>query len=551
MFNFRQLLILLSTYLLSISSPCFAQDPFKDATIQGNLYTDIKCYIKDTPIDAEDAPEKVRTNAYGNILFRYRGFSAGIRYEAYQPPIMGYDSQYEGQGIAYRFMSYTDSLYSITLGNYYEQFGSGLILRSYEDKNLGIDNSIDGFRLFIRPTVGVSIKGIIGRQRNYWDWSPGIVRGVDAELNLFDAFRKPANSTLLMGVSFVSRYQEDNDPIYKLPENVAAFAGRLSYYQGTFQVSGEYAYKVNDPSTANNIIYKEGQALVLSSSISGKGLGFLLSAKWIDNLDFRSARGATGNALTMSYVPASFLQHTYNLPAMYPYASQPLGEASINGEISYRIPKETILGGKYGTNIMISMAMANSIKKGVINDTTAIGESGTLGYKTAFLSIGDQKYFRDFTVEISRKFSRKLKSVLGFTDLFYNKSFIEGHPGEDDVYAWVIYGDISYRISESNNLRMELQHLQTKQDRGSWAMMLIEYTIAPKWFVSVTDQYNYGNDSKDRRIHYLNLSLGYTKQSHRLNISWGRQREGVICTGGVCRKVPSSNGFGLTYSTTF
>ena len=39
--------------------------------------------------------------------------------------------------------TYTIDGLEITAGNFYEQFGSGLIFRSYEEKGLGIDNAMD------------------------------------------------------------------------------------------------------------------------------------------------------------------------------------------------------------------------------------------------------------------------------------------------------------------------------------------------------------------------------------------------------------------------
>ena len=57
----------------------------------------------------------------------------------------------------------------ITLGSYYEQFGSGLVLRTYEEPSLGIDNHLRGLRLTARPFEGVRLKALAGRQRNYWE----------------------------------------------------------------------------------------------------------------------------------------------------------------------------------------------------------------------------------------------------------------------------------------------------------------------------------------------------------------------------------------------
>ncbi len=281
-----------------------AQDFIDNATVQGNIYSEANYYFTDTLIGAPEVPEYIRANIYGNVFYRYKGFNAGVRFEAYQPPLLGFDSRYEGLGIAHRFASYADENYEVTIGNFYEQYGSGLVLRAYEDKNLGIDNAFDGFRLLVRPAKGVVIKGMIGKQRFFWDVGPGTVRGFDAEWSLLQTFLPESSTNLTIGASAVSRFQSDKDPIFNLPENVAAFASRASLYAGNYFFSAEYAWKVNDPSATNNLIYKEGQALVLSGSFSKKGIGVLLSAKYVDNMDFRSSRAATGNDLTLGYIPA-------------------------------------------------------------------------------------------------------------------------------------------------------------------------------------------------------------------------------------------------------
>ncbi len=77
-------------------------------------------------------------------------------------------------------------------------------------------------------------------------------------------------------------------------------------------------------------------------------------------------------------------------------------------------------------------------------------------------------------------------------------------------------------------------------------MGLVEWNIGTHWFVSASDQWAYN----DGRGNYYNLSVGYTKGATRLQVGYGKQREGLLCIGGVCRTVPASNGltFGLTTS---
>ena len=538
--------------ILIIQNPAIsvAQDLPDDLSVHGNIYSASMYYLKDSITGLYHNSARFRSNNHGNLNVRYKRFSIGVRYEAYLPPLLGYNNMYKGQGIPYRYASWENSFISATVGNFYEQFGGGLILRAYEENDLGIDNSLDGIRLSFKPFRGITLKGFTGRQRYYWDKGAGIVSGVDGEYDISEIFRHTISASIIAGVGFVSRFQPDNDPLYKLPENVGAFEARFTYSNGSVFFNAEYAWKVNDPSILNNMIYKNGQALIFSSSYSLKGFGLQVSGKWIDNMDFRSAREALSNELTLSYIPVSFTQKTYSLPAMYSYPSQPLGEAAAQIQADRKFPAGSFLGGKYGTSITIITSFANDIKKLPVNDSTPIGMSGTKGYLSELFSIGKEKYYRDYSMEISKKITSIFKTVLGVSYIYYNKAIIEGHPEEDDVKSWIIWCDLSIKITGDKNLRVEAQNLNTHQDKGSWAMALMEFTISPNWSFTLTDQYNYGNNYRQNRIHYPRLDMTYAAGSQKISLSFGRQREGILCIGGVCRYVPSSMGLGLIYSIT-
>jgi hypothetical protein len=543
-----RLLILIG--LLISSFRVNGQESGNDIRIKGYIHSDAKYYLKDPAIGFDKPVKSLRSNTYGDIRLAYKRFSAGLRYEAYLPPLIGYSSLYEGQGIANLFGAYSSPVWTITAGSFYEQFGSGLILRSYENHDLGIDNSLLGTRITYSPFKGLTFKTLIGKQKNYWALGKGLVRGIDTEWNVSETFGKSAHTAVMAGFSFVSRFQKDRDPLYRLPENVAAFSGRFSLYHAEFQLSGEYGYKINDPSAVNNLIYKNGQAVLISGSYAIKGFGFLVSGKWIDNMDFRSERGAVGQALTLGFVPSAFSEHSYSLQAMYPYTSQPMGEATLHSEVTRTLPKNTWWGGKYGTTLVLHLASANSIKKEPLHPLIPIGSSGTTGYRSSFAGIGKDKYFRDVTFEITRKISPAFKSVAGFSRIFYSKSILEGHPGEPDVKACIIFADMTFKMSPTSSFRTEIQHLRTKQDKGSWAMFLCEYSLAPHWIISLNDPYNYGNPVSNGKDHYPLLSIHYNRNAHSINLLAGRQREGLICIGGVCRYSPASTGFGLIYTLT-
>ena len=160
--------------------------------VTGNIQLDGQISHRDTIIGSDDVPQKLLSNARADILYTNGNFSAGLRYEAYLGPMLGFRPDYEGQGIANYFVSYKKENFAITAGHFYEQFGNGMALRAYEDRYLGIDNALRGMNVMYSPVNGLILKGVIGKQRYFWQESNSIVRGLDAELSLNDLV-KPWN----------------------------------------------------------------------------------------------------------------------------------------------------------------------------------------------------------------------------------------------------------------------------------------------------------------------------------------------------------------------
>ena len=166
-------------------------------------------------------------------------------------------------------------------------------------------------------------------------------------------------------------------------------------------------------------------------------------------------------------------------------------------------------------------------------------------------------YFSDFNIELKRKLSPKARFTYSYFDMRYDKDVIEGKVGEGLVNARIHVLDFTYKLNSKKSLRFEAQHLGTNkkkpyfEDQGNWVTGLLEYTISPGWFFAVLDQYNYGNKNEIQRIHYLFGSVGYIKKANRFTLSYGRQRAGIFCVGGVCRVVPASNGVTFSLTSTF
>ncbi len=538
--------------------------------LHGNFSTDVQYYRQDSAIGAVLPPERLAANAWANLIYTNGNFEAGGRFESYEPPLAGYPAgqTYTGSGVGYRYIKFKVSDLEITAGSFYEQFGQGLVFRSYEERYLGVDNAMDGIRLKYKPYRGVYLKTVMGRQRfaftNGLVKGVGIVRGADAEVSLselLDSAWTSANN-LTLGASFVSKYQEDRDPLLKLPENVAAWAVRANFTTPKWNIYAEYAYKINDPSGRNNFVYQNGQALHLNATYSVKGLGVSAGAHSLDNMFYQSDRSApTPFDLNINFLPPLSKQHTYNLPAtLYPYATQPNGEVAAQGEVFYKWKKGTKLGGKTGTKLALNYSTAfvlDTMHLGIADDTTR-----RLGYTSRFFQPGKRQYFNDFNVELRKKVSSNWELAFTYINLVFDIDIIQGKPGKSTVYADMFILEGLHNFSDRNSVRFEVQHLSTKQDLGNWATALAEFTFSPHWFVAAMDQFNYvtlnetflqdgKTEVKPDRIHYPIGSVGYIRGGTRFQANYGRQRAGIFCVGGVCRTVPASNGLSLSVTTTF
>ncbi|MFO7789721.1 MAG: DUF6029 family protein [Bacteroidota bacterium] len=527
----------------------------QEGRINGNFQGDFQYYISDTTIDAVSPQERLLMNSYANFSYQKGNFSAGLRYEGYLNTMAGFpgeDGRNDGVGIPHRWAMFTKNGFEITAGNYYEQFGNGLSLRTYEEKNLGIDNSLDGIRVKYNPTFGLNFTGLVGKQRYYFEHGPGIVRGFDAEIGINDVIPVLMDKMLRfrLGGSFVSKYQKDDDPVYILPANVATTAARINVNYKLLNLDAEYAYKINDPSQDNNYIYKPGQAFVATSTYSQSGLGILVSTKWVDNMSFRSDRNAILTDLNINHLPEITKNHAYTLAAYYPYATQPNGECGAQAEIFYKFKRKTLLGGKYGTSIALNFSRVHNIDKQRINDTTPLDAIATDGYKTNFFSLGEDLYFQDINFELTKKWTKQFKSILMYQHLTIDNDVLLQSEYHGTIKAHVAVADFTYNINSDYSVSTELQGMFTDEDRGDWAMGMIELNT-PGLFFTLIDNWNYGNPENDKRIHYYTVGAGYVKKGTRVQLSYGKQRQGVMCVGGVCRVVPASNGLMLSISSTF
>lgn len=565
-------------FLLTFFGFGYSQLPSLPTIVSGNIQTIGQYYQEDTLINAALPDQLLGFNGFANVNVQRGKFRAGIRYETYLNTLEGYPTTFNGTGFGYRYLTWGDEEVEITIGNFYDQLGSGMILRAYEERQLGIDNALDGIRLKYNPYKGVFLKGMIGKQRHRFEDGlvngNGIIRAIDGEINfneLFDSL-KTSKFKATLGGSFVSKFNEDNNtPLFNLPKNVGATSLRANLRYQKIRFNAEYVHKINDPYPDNlderfNYIYKNGEGLLFNLGYSTKGFAIDLSAKHMDNMLWRSTNVSVGPTdLLIGFLPALTKQHTYNLAAtLYPYATNLRGEVSYQADLLYKIPKKTLLGGKYGTSIALNFATSYVPKREFVNDLGSSRQS----YTTSFFAMSDSILYQDINIEIKRKINKNWKFNVNYFNFIFEDRAVLVAQHHELIHAQIAVLDLTYRINRKHSLRWEFQGLWTKptdelittsegdvvyrkEDQGDWAFAQVEYTFSPHWYVAILDQYNYGNSEPKKRIHYGLISAGYINGSHRFSIQYGKQRAGVFCVGGVCRAVPASNGLTFSFTSSF
>jgi hypothetical protein len=226
----------------------------ENVTLNGSVQSDILLPQEDNSIGTKyDSNSDFLTNTYADLYLRSQWVDAGARLEYMDYPLPGFERDFKGWGVPHLYVKgRIGNGLEVTLGDFYDQFGSGFIFRAYEERSLGIDNSIRGLRLNVSAIDGLNLKVLGGLQRRYWNWDDEvIVGGADAELNIdrFSSQMQDKGINWMLGASFVGKKEDDENimvnPVQRLnlPEMVTAFDVRTHYQQGDYSLMAEYAMK--------------------------------------------------------------------------------------------------------------------------------------------------------------------------------------------------------------------------------------------------------------------------------------------------------------------
>jgi hypothetical protein len=562
--------------------------------INGGFESIAQRYVKDDNRKILQPDDPFRSNNYLLLNVNYGKFTVGTQIESYyEQALLNYNPAFEGTGFSMYHANYRSSKLDITAGYFFEQFGSGLLLRGWEDRALGINTALRGGRINYKPIDGVSVTGIYGRQKSGFVVSQSDIFGLNTDLDLSTIFNKE-NFGLTAGFSYILKNEEINREVENpnFSALTAAYSARIGITKGGFYASSEYNYRepepIFQPTTLTDYNFvKPGNALLINFGYSERGLGIDATLRRMENMTFLSNRepivypSVPGrialNSLefgdrVINFTPALTKQHHSNLANIYVYQAQnrvsidpstgimKAGEIGGQFDIFYNFEKGTSLGGKYGTKVALNVSnWFNLDADYTFGPDFAAGGGFRPDYDAKFFG-GSQKFFSDYNLEIAKKFSKKFRGIMMYANQYYNDQYIRGIFKENVVKTNIILAEGIYTFSGSRSITVGAEHMWADNDRGNWASLLLEYNHNINWSIFVMDMYNYGFDNKDNliagpidtfKIHFYNTGVTYRKNSSRFSLGYGRQRGGLVCAGGVCRFVPPSTGVSFTISTTF
>ena len=506
----------------------------------GSLESVGQYYVDDNKI-ANLGDIDFRSNNYLNFRYIHKNLSVQIQLESYiEERILGYSPVFDKKiGLAALSLSYNFKKIEAIVGSFHDQFGSGLLFRSWEDRALGLNNSLFGAQIKYYPQDKIEITAMAGKQRNGFELSEGSIFGLDFKVDVTNKFN--------FSLGYLNRYQKlENNP-NNIPDHTNLYSARVNYFGNSFYGNLEYVYKGKDALVEfGNVIESRmftGNALLFNLGYFHKGFGIDATFRRLENMAMYTDREAYGNIyneLVVNYLPALTKQHNLILSSIYVYQSQPqlnfippgkAGEIGQQIDMFYKFTNNNSLAGKFKTELALNYSSWYGLD--------AIFDFENLEYSAEYFSYGT-KYYSDLNFELRNEWSNNWSTTLTLIHQFYNKQFLESATGS--ASSDIIGLDLFYNWKGTKKFHLQLEHLWNDDDKKNWAAALVEYHFYKNFSVYVSDLYNYGNEHPVERIHYYNFGGSFRKNKTRFSINYGRQRGGLLCVGGVCRFVPNANG---------
>ena len=242
-------LIAVATALM-LSATAFAEEKENKERnlghVTGSFETNTNVYLKDAKTFAAVPDGHFGSNNYLKVDYYNKRFSAGLQLEAYAPVAVGFPNILDKAALTNYYVAWTDKDFSVTAGTFYEQFGSGLLFRSWEDRALGLNNAVMGARVAYNFRDIVAVKALWGMPRFGMKFSDTQVRGADASFAISNMIGWQ-NVYLALEGSVLDRYEKLSASMEaeELSPNRLGYSARVNFDVSGFFFKGEYVQSGN------------------------------------------------------------------------------------------------------------------------------------------------------------------------------------------------------------------------------------------------------------------------------------------------------------------
>ena len=317
---------------------------------------------------------------------------------------------------------------------------------------------------------------------------------------------------------------------YGIKPNLNMYSGRINFGWNGLTVRGEYVGKGADYIDTSYESTRKGWAALGEVGYNYKTFSVMGTFRTLKNMNtpinIFESNIYGGN--TINYIPALTRQYTYMLANLNPYLME---QVSLNGE----------MGGQ------IDLCYSYRSKSNRYRYWNFHANFSTFYSLDKLAWIGDKRqlYWRDINIDVERQWDKKWKTLILYS-----------YQDNMDHQAHIFVADVTHKFNRKASLRFELQYLLSGDEKyewdgrhseGDWVAGLVEFNFAPHWSVYVQDMYNIGQS----KMHYYNGGFSYTHNRTRVQLSYGRNRAGYICSGGVCRFSPAYTGVNLVLTSSF
>lgn len=468
--------------------------------------------------------------------------TVGFRYQYDQPPEVGPDFK----GIKRRFIEYRKEGLYIRGGDFSEVYGKGMVLNLFEDRGIAFDTWMDGIKAgykvhglhasIIAGTINFRDSVNIARHEIYKLRGGNIKYDLSNNLSLGGSFIRAEGS--IPGILSESKLISETPEIF------------LTAYFDNAEIFINFARSWKNDLSANETY--SGYGIYSSGSYFSEGFGFTLEYK---NYRFdiadpfkRFDNTRTSKFFPFQNPPTVMKEHSATL------LSRPIHEIDFNDEVGFQA-EFYLLIDKFTFTLNGSAASRHDLYDYDPNSFSFKRQERSSGFLPSFKEEYSPYYELFFEAEYDHNFSSMFKLGIAYREKqLYTE--IAGPIATHKITSIVLPGEAKHKFSDNIAGEIKYQYeimndsYNVNQETFGNQFMALLVSIKQRLSIALRTEYTSNRYDVSGRDFWAAGEIGYRiSQGNRVQISYGRERGGLVCTNGVCRYLLPFKGFRFSFQT--